>query len=43
MDDLIKIVKSLEHSGLLLIGVTETVQNETEVQKSGFFIILLGT
>ena len=30
MDDLIKIVKSLEDSGLLLKGVTETVQNEVK-------------
>ena len=28
MDDLIKIVKSLEDSGLLLKGLTESVQNE---------------
>ena len=33
MDDLIKIVKSLEDSGLLLKGVTETVQNEVKEQK----------
>ena len=30
MDDLIKIVKSLEDSGLLLKRVTESVQNETK-------------
>ena len=30
MDDIIKIVKSLEDSGLLLKGVTETVQNEVK-------------
>ena len=30
MDDLIKIVKSLEDSGLLLKGVTESVQNEVK-------------
>ena len=30
MDDLIKIVKSLEGSGLLLKGVTESVQNEVK-------------
>ena len=28
MEDFIKIVKSLENSGLLLKGVTESVQNE---------------
>ena len=30
MEDIIKIVKSLEDSGLLLNGVTETVQNEVK-------------
>ena len=30
MEDLIKLVKSLEDSGLLLKGVTETVQNEVK-------------
>ena len=33
MEDIIKIVKSLEDSGLLLKGVTETVQNEVKEQK----------
>ena len=28
MDDLIKIIKSLEDSGLLLKGIKESVQNE---------------
>ena len=42
MEDLIKIVKSLEDSGLLLKGVTETVQNEVKEQKGGFFSMLLG-
>ena len=43
MDDLIKIVKSLEDSGLLLKGVTKSVQNEIKEQKSGFLSMLLGT
>ena len=43
MKDLIKIVKSLEDSGLLLKGVTETVQNEVKEQKGGFLSMLLGT
>ena len=43
MEDLIKIVKSLEDSGLLLKGVTESVQNEVKGQKGGFHSILLGT
>ena len=33
MDDLIKIVKSLEDSGLLLKGITESVQNEIKVKE----------
>ena len=41
--DIIKIVKSLEDSGLLLKGVTETVQNEIKEQKGGFLSMLLGT
>ena len=43
MEDIIKIVKSLENSGLLLKGVTETVQNEVKEQKGGFLSMLLGT
>ena len=40
--DIIKIVKSLEDSDLLLKGVTETVQNEVKEQKGGFLSALLG-
>ena len=43
MEDLIEIVKSLEDSGLLLKGVTESVQNEVKEQKGGFLSMLLGT
>ena len=43
MDDLIKIIKSLEDSGLLLKGVTQSVQNEIKEQKRGFLSMLLGT
>ena len=39
IEDIIKIVKSLEDSGLLLKGVAETVQNE---QKGGFLSMSLG-
>ena len=42
IEDIIKIVKSLEDSGLLLKGVTETVQNEVKEQKGGFLSMLLG-
>ena len=43
MEYIIKIVKSLEDSGLLLKGVSETVQNEVKEQKDGFLSMLLGT
>ena len=39
----IKIVKSLENSGLLLKGVSEAVQNKAKEQKGGFLSMLLGT
>ena len=42
-EDIIKIVKYLEDSGLLLKRVTETVQNEVKEQKGGFLSMLLGT
>ena len=41
--DIIKIVKSLEVSGLLVKGVTETVQNDVKEQKGGFLSMLLRT
>ena len=43
MKDLIKTVKPLEDSGLLLNGVTELVQNEMKEQEGGFLSTLLGT
>ena len=43
MEDVIKIVKSLKDSGLLLKGVTEAVQNEVKEHKGGFLSMLLGT
>ena len=43
IEDIIKIIKSLEDSGLSLEGVTETVQNEVKEQKGGFLNMLLGT
>ena len=42
IEDLIKIAKSLEDSGLLLKAVTESVQNEIKEQKGGFLSMLLG-
>ena len=43
IEDITKIVKSLEDSGLLIKGLTETVQNEVKEQKEGFLSMLLGT
>ena len=43
MEDIVKIVKSLEDSGLLLKEVTETVQNKVKEQKGGFLGMLLGS
>ena len=43
MEDIIEIVKSLKDSGLLLKGVTVTVQNEVKEQKVGFLSMLLDT
>ena len=43
MDDILKIVKSLEDSGVLLKGVSESIQNEAKEQKGGFLSMLLGT
>ena len=43
IEDIIKLVKSLEDSGLLLEGVTETLQNGVKEQKWGFLSYLLGT
>ena len=38
MDDILKIVKSLEDSGVLLKGVSETIQNEAKEQKEDFLV-----
>ena len=43
MDDILKIVKSLENSGVLLKGVSETIKHEAKEQKGGFLGMLLGT
>ena len=42
-DIIIKIVKSLEESGLLIQGISETIKNEAKEQKGGFPPMLLGT
>ena len=42
MGDIIKIVKSLEGSGLLIKGVDETIKNEAKEHKGRFLDMLLG-
>ena len=43
MDDILKIIKSLEDSGVLLKGVSETIQHEAKEPRGGFLSMLLGT
>ena len=43
MNDIIKIIEALENSGILLKGVTKTIENETKEQRGGFLSILLAT
>ena len=43
MQNLLKIVKSIEDSGILLDGITETVKKEVKEQKCGFLSMLLST
>ena len=42
MNDVMKIVKSLEESGLLIEDVSKTIKNEAKEQKRGFLSMLLG-
>ena len=41
MNDIVKIVKSLEESSLLIKGVSETIKNEAKEQKWVFLAVLL--
>ena len=43
INDIIKIIKSLEESGLLIKTVNKTIKNEAKEQKGGFLSMLLGT
>ena len=43
MDDILKIVKSLEDSGVLLKGVSEKIQHEAKEQRGGFLGMSLDT
>ena len=42
MDDIIKIVESLENSGLLIDGATETVKHEIKKQEHRFLGAMMG-
>ena len=43
MNDIMKIIKALENSGILLKGVSKAIKNETKEQRGGFLSMLLGT
>ena len=43
MNHIMKIVKSLEESGLLIKGVSQAIKNEAKEQKGGFLGVLLST
>ena len=42
VEDITKIDKSLEESGLLVKGISETNKNENKEEKGGFLLMLLG-
>ena len=43
MNDMVRIVKSLGESGLLIKGVSEVIKNETKEQNGGFLGMFLST
>ena len=43
MKDIMKIIEALENPGILLKGVSKTIENETKEQRGGFLSMLLGT
>ena len=43
MNDIMRIAKSLEESGLLIRGVSKTIKNEAKEQRRGFLGMLLET
>ena len=43
MNDNVKIIEALENSGILLKGISKTIENETKEQREGFLSMLLGT
>ena len=43
MENILKIIQSLENSGILLKGVSETIKDDAKEQRGGFLSMLLGT
>ena len=43
MNDIMKIIEALENSGILLKGISKTIENETKERRGGFLSMLLGT
>ena len=43
MNDIMKVIEELENSGILLKGLTKTIENETKEQRRGFLSMLLRT
>ena len=43
MNDIMKVIKSLENSCILLNGISKTIENETKEQRGGFLSMSLGT
>ena len=43
MKDIMKVIKALENSGILLKGVSEAIKNETKERRGGFLSMLHGT
>ena len=43
MSDIMEIVQSLENSGSLIKGISETIKNKAKKQKGRFLGMLLGT
>ena len=43
MNDIMKTIEALENSGILLKGVSKTIENETKEQRGGYLSMLFGT
>ena len=43
MNDIMKIIEALDNSGILLKGISKTIENETKEQRGRFLSMLLGT